>query len=184
MPVLSALLLIALAQGFDGLSMWTDARGVVHVVASHQAPPGATVLEGRGYSVIDGDGRAEVLTDGGSRTSDSAWWRARFEQARLAVQASQALEGAAQRDVQEAEREVCVTATAKASARVVSRRRGRVIAEAHDEQTAQQCRRGTATGAMATALQVRRGEREQAERALRRLEQEAVAERVPLRDWR
>jgi hypothetical protein len=199
----SALLLIILSQ-FDGLSMWTDHQGVVHVVASAQAPVGATPLEGGGYSVIDNDGRPQVLADGGTRTDDVAWWRSRFQHARETLSAALALERAAAHDVHEAEQELCVTATAKAGAKVsvISRRptvvtvgssQGTrnvavgpgvaVVVEDHDENTERQCQRGSATSAMVSELQQRRGEREQAERALRRLEQEALAEHVPLRDW-
>lgn len=182
----TALLLLALAQ-FDGLSMWTDAEGVVHVAASTQAPAGATRLQGGSYSVIQGDDRPAVLADGGARSDDARWWKQRFREARRAVQASEALEAAAARDVGEAQQELCVTATAQAHARVVLPPRGRRVAplvvEARDEQTEQRCARGAPTTAMVNALQLRRVEREQAERALRRLEQEALAERVPLRDW-
>lgn len=199
----SALLLIILSQ-FDGLSMWTDHRGVVHVVASAQAPVGATPLEGGGYSVIDGDGRPAVLGDGGTRADDAAWWKERFQHARETVAASLALERDAAHDVHEAEQERCVTATAKADVkvRVVSRQptvvsvgssQGvrnvavgpgtAVVVEDRDENTTRQCQRGTATSAMVRAVQERRTEREQAERALRRLEQEALAEHVPVRDW-
>jgi hypothetical protein len=199
----STLLLIILSQ-FDGLSMWTDQQGVVHVVASAQAPVGATPLEGGGYSVIDGDGRPAVLADGGTRTDDVTWWKDRFQHVRETLAASQALERAAAHDVHEAEQELCVTATAKADAKVsvVSRQRTvvsvnssqglrnvavgpgvAVVVEDRDENTARQCQRGSATSAMGSALQQRRTEREQAERALRRLEQEALAEHVPLRDW-
>ena len=199
----TALLLIILTQ-FDGLSMWTDHRGVVHVVASAQAPVGATPLEGGGYSVIDADGRPPVLADGGTRADDVTWWRARFQHARETVSASQALERAAASDVHDAEQELCVTATAKADAKVsvVSRHPtvvtvassqgartvavgpgASVVVEARDENTARQCQRGSATRTMVEALQQRRAEREQAERALRRLEQDALAEHVPLRDW-
>ena len=85
---------------------------------------------------------------------------------------------------------MCVTATARATARVwwvdPSRRRpgGVAVIENTAENTEQRCEPGRATGAMVAALQLRRTEREQAERALRRLEQEAMAERVPLRVWR
>jgi hypothetical protein len=199
----SALLLIILSQ-FDGLSMWTDHQGVVHVVASAEAPVGATPLEGGGYSVIDGDGRPTVLADGGTRTDDVTWWRARFQHARETVSASQALERAAAQDIREAEQELCVSATAKSDAkvRVVSAQRTvvsvsssqglrnvavgpgvAVVVEDRDENTARQCQRGSAPSAMVLALQQRRSEREQAERALRRLEQEALAEHVPVRDW-
>lgn len=199
----SALWLIILTQ-FNGLSMWTDRQGVVHVVASAQAPAGATVLEGGSYSVIDGDGRPATLADGGARADDSAWWRERFQRAHQAVVASQALEAAAARDVSEAGREWCVRATAKSTAQVrvssprpsvvtVSSSQGgrhvrvgpgtSVVVEDRDENTARECRRGAPTSAMVAALQARRAEREQAERALRRLEQEALAEHVPLRDW-
>lgn len=182
-------MLITLCQ-FDGYSMWTDAQGVVHVTATGQAPAGATKLEGGSYSVIDGDGRPLVLPDGGARSDDSRWWRGRFEQARAAAEASQALERAAEHDIQQAQSQVCVTATAKATARVwwvdPSRsRQGRVaVAENTAESTERRCEPGRATSAMVTASQLRRAEREQAERALRKLEQEAMAEHVPLRVWR
>lgn len=199
----TALVLIILTQ-FNGLSMWTDHQGVVHVVASAQAPAGATVLEGGSYSVIDGDGRPPIMPDGGARADDSAWWRARFQQARQAVAASRALESAAERDLHEAGQELCVSATATSVAQVrvtsprpsvvsVSSAQGArnvavgpgtaVVVEDRRENTAQQCRRGTPTSALVSALQARRSEREQAERALRRLEQDALAERIPVRDW-
>lgn len=185
----TALLLFALSQ-LDGFSMWVDAQGVVRVAATSQAPASATPLEGGSYSVIDGDGRPLVLSDGGVRADDSRWWRGRFEQARVAAQASLALERAAERDIQQAQSEVCVTATATATARVqvIAPSRNReprvAVAESTAESTERRCEPGKATSAMVTALQLRRTEREQAERALRRLEQEAMAARVPLRDWR
>ena len=167
--------------------MWTDAQGVVHVIASAQAPAGATALTGGSYSVIQGDSRPAVLADGGARNDDEKWWKGRFEEARRALQASEALEAAAARDVTQAQKELCVTATAQARARVVLPARGERVAplvvESRDEQTQQRCARGEATSAMVNALEQRRVEHQQAERALRRLEQEALAERVPLRDW-
>jgi len=195
-------LLITLSQ-FQGLSMWTDSSGVVHVAASTQAPRNATSLEGGNYSVIDNDGRPKVMPDGGSREDDSAWWKERFEQARQAVSASRALEAAALRDVSEAEREVCVTARAEAVASVVAGAGTRVVvingvkvvtpaqrqglaAARVEERTVTEtrnCAHGQPTSAMREAVVRRREEREQAEFALRRLETQALAEHVPLRDW-
>lgn len=199
----TALLLLTLAQ-FSGLSMWTDPEGVVHVAATTQAPQGSRVLEGGSYSVIDGDSRPLVMPDGGARTDDSRWWRSRFQRARQAVETTQALERDARHDLELAQREQCVSATARAGAqvRVTSPRpalvtvtgpqgtrqvrvgRGTsVLVDEHDEQTSRSCQRGVASSAMVTALQARRSEREQAELELRRLEQEALAGRVPVRDW-
>lgn len=185
-PVHTTLLLMTLAQ-LDGLSMWTDAQGVVHVASSQQAPAGAKAMEGGSYSVVDGDGRPLIMPDGGARADDAAWWRERFAQARLAVQTSQALESAAASDIRAADHEVCATATAAAEVRVViPRRRGGVaqVVEQRAESTSRACSRGSVSGALRGAVQTRRLEREQAERALQRLEQEALAGHVPLREWR
>lgn len=174
-----------LAQ-LDGLAMWTDSQGVVHVAASQQAPAGAKALEGGSYSVIDGDGRPLIMTDGGARADDSAWWQERFAKARLAVQTSEALESAAASDVQAAERQVCATATATAQVRVLIPRQRATVAhfvEERAESSSRSCVSGHATGTMRAAVQTRRLERELAERALRKLEQEALAARVPLREW-
>ena len=199
--VLTTLLLLSLSQ----FSMWTDADGVVHVIGTEQAPAGAKVLSGDGLSVIDPDGRPVQLADGGTRSQDAAWWQRQFRAARLAVETSRALEAAASRDLREAERPVCVTATAKAGAsvRVVSTQRSivtiaaggsppravqvgpgtAVLVSDRAEQTEQRCQRGEATGAQRAALQASRAEREESERALRDLEQAALAARVPLRAW-
>jgi len=192
-------LLITLSQ-FQGLSMWTDSSGVVHVAASTQAPRHATSLEGGTYSVIDDDGRPKVMPDGGSREDHSAWWKERFEQARQAVSASRALEAAALREVREAEAEVCATARAEAIASGVAGAGTRVVvangvtpaqrqglAGARVEQRTvtetKTCARGQPPSAMRETLVRRREEREQAEFALRRLEAQGLAEHVPLRDW-
>jgi hypothetical protein len=58
-----------------------------------------------------------------------------------------------------------------------------VIVNDHAEQTEQRCQRGAATEAQGAALQASRTGRDQAERALRSLEQSAVAAQVPLRAW-
>lgn len=198
----TCLLLLTLAQ-FQGLSLWTDASGVVHVASATQAPKTAVPLEGGNYSVIDNDGRPKVLSDGGSRDDDSAWWHERFAQARQAVVTAQALESEARRDVSEAEREVCVTARAEAVASVVAGRGTRVVVvngvkvvtpvagpplraapvEQRVVSESRQCARGQASSALREAAARRRDEREQAELALRRLEQQALLAQVPVRDW-
>ncbi len=188
----AALLLLALSQ----YSMWTDKQGVVHVETSTQASARGTPLEGGGYSVIDGDGRPKILPDGGTRTDDAAFWRARFQEARLTLKATEAQERAASRDLQDAQREVCATATARAVATVhvfappnsvvngvPTPRGGAVFVETREEATARACQRGTPSAALVSALQGRRLEKEQAAQALHRLEQEALVHRVPLREW-
>ncbi len=178
----NALALLALAQ----FAMWTDPSGVVHVASTTEAPRGATALEGGSYSVIDGDGRPLVMPDGGARADDSAWWRARFEEARSALQASVALEAAGAHDIAAARVEICATATAKATSRVqvfAHGKRDPVVVENLAETTVQNCQRGQPAPAMILAVETRRAERQQAERALRPLEQEALAKHVPLRDW-
>lgn len=196
-------LLIVLSQ-LDGFSMWTDRHGVVHVVGAAQAPANATLVEGSGYSVIDADGRPAILADGGTRADDAAWWRHRFQQARSAVVESKALEAAAHNELRESQRELCVTATARSKAQVavfsphpslvvVTSNQGTrtvqagpataVLVEDRDEVTAHQCQRGSPTSGQEATVSTRRAEREQAERALRVLEQEALAQRVPLRAW-
>jgi hypothetical protein len=181
--VQNAVLLITLAQ----FAMWTDAQGVVHVAATTEAPRGATAIEGGSYSVIDGDGRPLVMPDGGARADDAAWWRARFEEARRSLQASVALESAATRDLHAASEQVCATATAKATARVqlpARRQRGPLVVEDHAESTVRNCQRAQPAASLVLAVEARRSERHKAEQALRQLEQEALAEHVPLREWR
>ena len=110
----NALLLLTLSQ----FAMWTDSAGVVHVASPSEAPRGSTALEGGSYSVIDADGRPLVMPDGGARADDSAWWRARFEEARSSLQVSVALETDGAHDLEAARVEVCATATAQATSRV------------------------------------------------------------------
>ncbi len=195
----TALLLLTLAQ-FQDLALWTDSGGVVHVATAAQAPKGSTALEGGGYSVIDGDGRPAVMKDGGSRADDESWWHAQFQQAREAVLVSKTLETAAGRDVSDAERALCVTAKTEATSRLLVRTTGTatvlgqgsavvvdrfhpalVEQRATSESTA--CTTGRASTGLRVALESRRQEREAAELRLRRLEQQAIAERIPLRAW-
>jgi hypothetical protein len=107
------------------------------------------------------------------------------------------------REVSEAEREVCVTARAEAVASVVAGRGTRVVVingvkvvtpavgaglraaplEQRVVTESKQCSRGQASSAMRDLASKRRDEREQAELALRRLEQQALLAQVPVREW-
>jgi hypothetical protein len=181
--VLPTLLLMTFAQ-FQGLAMWTDASGVVHVASTTEAPRHARALEGGSYSVVDADSRPRVLADGGTREADSAWWQGRFRVAREAVLASRALEQAAREQLAAAEREVCVTAEVEVQVPPTRSRHGRVVVPGRTLRERQtRCARGVAASGSREVLAQRTSEREQAELALRRVEQAALAEHVPLRDW-
>jgi hypothetical protein len=177
------LLLLSLAQ-FQGLAMWTDSSGVVHVASSREAPLHARPLEGGSYSVVDADSRPRVLADGGTREADSEWWRGRFRAAREAVASARLLERAAREQLDAASQEVCVTAEATATVRLPARpghRQQVLTPTVTDRQT--RCTRAQPHPALRELLAQRTADREHAELALRRLEQAAVAERVPLSDW-
>jgi hypothetical protein len=169
--------MLSLAQ-FQGLAMWTDASGVVHVASMAEAPRHARPLEGGSYSVVDSDARPRVLADGGTREADSAWWQQRFRSAREAVATSRALEQAAREQLVSAEREVCVTAEAEVKVLASRHRPARTVS---DRQT--RCTRGVAASGSREVLAQRTHEREQAELALRQVEQAALSAQVPLRDW-
>jgi hypothetical protein len=98
---------------------------------------------------------------------------------------------------------VCVTARAEAVASVVAGRGTRVVVingvkvvtpavgaglraapiEQRVVTESKQCSRGHASSALRDAATRRRDEREQAELALRRLEQQALLAQVPVRNW-
>lgn len=199
--MLKTLLFLAASQ-LSGLVQWTDDEGVVHVASAKDAPAGARPLEGGGYSVIDADGRPRVMPDGGTRTADAADWRARFKAARTSLASSQEAERTAELATRPSLTCVKAKARAKAQVLVVSNRPGLVgaitsqgqrvlVAPAGQpvlvtdraEQTVERCEEQRAPAFAFEQLAQRRGAREQAERELSGLEQQARAAGVPVREW-
>ncbi|MFZ5441144.1 MAG: hypothetical protein ACOZQL_14135 [Myxococcota bacterium] len=160
---------------------WTDADGVVHVAAAQEAPASARPLEGGSYSVVDADVRPRVLPDGGTREADSASWRARLQQARGVLESRRLQERAAREQLDAASAEVCVTAEAHLEVPAHRRRRA---GSSRVSSTETRCVRQSPSPALRASWAQRLAEREQAERELRALEQQALAARLPLADWR
>lgn len=186
----TTLLLLALAQTAK-LMMWTDAAGVVHVDEASKAPASAQPVTGETFSVVDADGRPRILGDGGTREADSLVWRARFAAARGEVQRLRLLEDSAAHEVTRASQSICVTAKATARVQVpvrpLNRRTARGAWRPYQLQTIEQtetetrCAEGDASSQRA-ALSSIRAQLGLAESALRELERQAIAARVPLRD--